>query len=147
MKQKFDIVAYRNTLNEEIATLTKKVEEMKKDRYGFFWEIRDLEDKIAALTLRLDPKFVCEYCYSDRHAYEVIRMDSERQLVVRRLNHKRVNVGEHYMSDCQEYEFTPNEEAPMFTIRLRKDGFFYEVGGCTPFGITSEPYEYSDYSF
>lgn len=145
--QKFNAEAYRNNLNTEIATLSATVAEMRKNRYSNFWEIRDLEDNIKRLSLLIDPKFVCEYCYSDRHAYEVLRLENEKRMVVRRLEHKRVNVGEYYMSDAQDYEFTSNPNAPEITLRLHKNGRWYAADNCNPFGITSEPYEYFDFSF
>ena len=128
-------------------SLTWSVELMRKDRRSNFWEIQDLEDEIENLKLLLDPKFVCELCYSDRHAYQVIRMETAKRMVVRRMTAKRVNVGEYWMSDAQDYEFTENQDAPEITLRLHKDGFWYSTNNCNPFRITSEPHEYFDYLF
>ena len=147
MTQKFNMESYKTNINNQIAVLNAKMEEMNKDRRNNFWEIKDLEDEIRKLSLRLNPKFVCEYCYSDRHAYQVIRMETEKRMVVRKLNAKRVNIGKYVMSDAQDYEFTENPDAPEITLRLHKDGFWYATDNCDPFGITSEPHEYFDYSF
>lgn len=147
MAQKINMESYKTNINNQIATLSARMEEMKKDRKNNFWEIRDLEDEIEELKLRLDPKFVCELCYSDRHAYQVIRMETDKRMVVRRLNAQRVNIGKYVMSDAQDYEFTENLIAPEVTIRLHKDGFWYATDNCNPFKITSEPHEYFDYSF
>lgn len=147
MAQKFKMESYKETLKKQIESLTWSVELMRKDRRSNFWEIQDLEDKIENLKLLLDPKFVCELCYSDRHAYQVIRMETEKRMVVRRMTAKRVNVGEYWMSDAQDYEFTENPDAPEITLRLHKDGFWYATNNCDPFRITSEPHEYFDYSF
>ena len=147
MAQKFNMESYKETLKKEIESLTWSVELMRKDRRSNFWEIQDLEDKIENLKLLLDPKFVCELCYSDRHAYQVIRMETEKRMIVRRMTAKRVNVGEYWMSDAQDYEFTENQDAPEITLRLHKDGFWYATNNCNPFRITSEPHEYFDYSF
>ena len=147
MAQKFNMESYKETLKKQIESLTWSVELMRKDRRSNFWEIQDLEDKIENLKLLLDPKFVCELCYSDRHAYQVIRMETEKRMVVRRMTAKRVNVGEYWMSDAQDYEFTENQDAPEITLRLHKDGFWYATNNCNPFRITSEPHEYFDYSF
>jgi uncharacterized membrane protein YgaE (UPF0421/DUF939 family) len=147
MAQKFNIESYKTNINNQIADLTWRVEMMRKDRRSNFWEIQDLEDKIENLRLLIDPKFVCELCYSDRHAYQVIRMETEKRMVVRRLNPQRVNIGEYVMSDAQDYEFTENPDAPEITLRLHKDGFWYASNNCNPFRITSEPHEYFDYSF
>ena len=93
MAQKFNMESYRLNINKQIEVLTAKMEEMKVNKYQHFWEIRDLEDEIEKLSLRIDPKFVCELCYSDRHAYQVIRMETEKRMVVRRLTPQRVNIG------------------------------------------------------
>lgn len=147
MKQKFNMDSYKTDISNQIASLSWTMELMKKDRRSNYWEIRDLEDKIENLKLLLDPKFVCELCYSDRHAYQVIRMETEKRMVVRRMTAKRVNVGEYWMSDAQDYEFTENPDAPEITLRLHKDGFWYATNNCDPFRITKEPHEYFDYSF
>ena len=147
MAQKFNIESYKTNINNQISDLTWRVEMMRKDRRSNFWEIQDLEDKIENLRLLIDPKFVCELCYSDRHAYQVIRMETEKRMVARRLTPQRVNIGEYVMSDAQDYEFTENPDAPEITLRLHKDGFWYASNNCNPFRITSEPHEYFDYSF
>lgn len=147
MAQKFNMESYKTNINNQIATLTAILETKKVNKYQNFWEIRDIEDEIKNLSLRLDPKFVCELCYTDRHAYQVIRMETEKRMVVRRLNAKRVNVGKHVMSEAQDYEFTENPDAQEITLRLHKDGFWYSANRCDPFRITNEPYEYFDYSF
>lgn len=147
MAQKFNIESYKTNINNQIADLTWRVEIMRKDRTSNHWEIQDLEDKIENLRLLIDPKFVCELCYSDRHAYQVIRMETEKRMVVRRLTPQRVNIGEYVMSDAQDYEFTENPDAPEITLRLHKNGFWYASNNCNPFHITSEPHEYFDYSF
>ena len=141
--------SYRNEINNKIAALTTRLNEMKAspDKYKYHWEIIDTEEAIEGYSLRLDPKFVCELCYSDRHAYQVIRMVTPKSMVVRRLTPTRVNIGEYVMSDAQDYEFTENPEAPEITLRLHKDGFWYETNNCNPFRITKEPHEYFDYSF
>lgn len=147
MKHTFNMDSYRSKINGQISVLTAKMDELNKDRRNNFWEIRDLEDEIEKLTILIDPKFVCELCYSDRHAYQVIRMETEKRMVVRRMTAKRVNVGEYWMSDAQDYEFTENPDAPEITLRLHKDGFWYATNNCDPFRVTKEPHEYFDYSF
>ena len=147
MAQKFNIESYRDQIRKEIASLSLTYDLARKDRRSNLWEIQKVEDKIEDLRLRLDPKFVCELCYSDRHAYQVLRLESDKRMVVRRLTPNRVNIGEYVMSDAQDYEFSENEQAPEVTLRLHKDGFWYETNNCNPFRITKEPHEYFDYSF
>lgn len=53
---------------------------------------------------------VTEMCYSDRHAYEVVKVIDDKHLLIRRCDVKRIdNNGE---SECQDYEYTvkPYEE-------------------------------------
>lgn len=147
MAKSFNIESYRAELNAEIARLESELATLRANRYSKFWEIRDLQDKINELALRRDPKFVCELMWSDRHAYEVLRMESANRMVIRRLVATRTNVGEYYMSDAQDYTFESNPQAPEITIRLRKNGLWYAANNCDPFRITEEPYEYFDYSF
>ena len=141
-KKQFNIDSYRKEIAKEIAAV---IEEMK--RTSDFWERKELADKYEDLCDRLDPKFMCEYCYSDRHAYEALRAEAPKRMVIRQLNAKRVNIGEYYMSDAQKYEFSSNPKAPEVVVRLHKNGRWYEKGNCNPFGITREPYEYFDFSF
>ena len=147
MAQKFNIESYRDQINKEIASLTFTYDLARKDRRSNLWEIQKMVNKIEDLRLRLDPKFVCELCYSDRHAYQVLRLESDKRMVVRRLTPNRVNIGEYVMSDAQDYEFSENKQAPEVTLRLHKNGFWYETNNCNPFRITKEPHEYFDYSF
>lgn len=150
MAQKFDINNYRMELVKEIAEHTKKVEALKalpreKRGYEVIRERQNLEVLIQKQTLMLNPMYMCEYCYSDRHAYEVIRLESAKQMAVRQMSAKRVD--NNGMSDSQEWHCTPNPNAPVITLRLHKNGCWYESGNASPFGVTAEPYEYYDFSF
>lgn len=147
MAKKFNIEHYRSEIKKQIVALTEKANELAKDKRNNYWEIKDVEEEIDDLEMRLDPKFMCELCYSDRHAYEIIRIESEKKMVIRRLSARRVNIGDYYMSDAQDWEFEPNPNAPEVTVRLHKDGFFYATNNPDPFRITKEPYEYFDFSF
>lgn len=139
MKQ-FDIDSYRSEIAKEIAAV---IEEMKRTRD--YWERRELADKYEDLCDRLNPKFMCEYCYSDRHAYEVLRIETAKRMVIRQLN--AIRVDDRGMSDAQNYAFSSNPKAPEVVVRLHKNGRWYEKGNCNPFGITHEPHEYFDFSF
>jgi len=147
MKQAFDIDTYRNNLTNQIADLTAQMNELAKDRHSNRLEINNLAENIEDLYLLIDPKYVCEYCYSDRHAYQVLRRETEKRMVVRRLTPTRINVGKYMMSDAQDYDFAENPQAPETILRLHNDGFWYEAGNCNPFGITREPHEFFDYSY
>ena len=141
-KKQFNIDSYRKEIAKQIAAVE---EEMRNTPSHL--RRTELADEYEDLCDRLDPKFMCEYCYSDRHAYEVLRVEAPKRMVIRQLNAKRVNIGEYYMSDAQEYEFSSNPKAPEVVVRLHKNGRWYEKGNCNPFGITHEPHEYFDFSF
>lgn len=89
-----------------------------------------------------------EYCWSDRHAYEVVAIKDDRHITVRRLDYKRVD--ENGMSDSQDYEFYSNENNRTCELFLTKQGTWKErIGrslGCNIFGI-GVAREYYDYSF
>lgn len=51
---------------------------------------------------------VTEMCWSDRHPFEIIQVKDSRHIVVRALDHKRID--NNGMSECQEYEYTSNEK-------------------------------------
>ena len=44
-----------------------------------------------------------EMCYSDRHAYEVVKVIDEKHVLVRKC--KATRIDKNGMSDCQEYEY------------------------------------------
>lgn len=91
---------------------------------------------------------VTEYCWSDRHAYEVIAVKDARHITVRRLDYKRID--NNGMSEDQEYEFKSNEKNHTCELFLTKKGVWRErIGrslGCDTFGIGRAD-EYYDYSF
>lgn len=64
---------------------------------------------------------VTKYCYSDRHAYEVIKVIDQTHVFIREYNHKPV--GEP-MSN--QWELISNENNPVFELKLR-NGVWYEV--------------------
>ena len=139
--KKFDVDSYRAEINAEIAGL-KAAKKAEKDWY----KRSRLQDKIESAELRLNPKWMCKLYWSDRHAYEVIRIETAKRMVVRRLIAERCDDGP-YMSDAQGYKFRKNKKAPEVVVRMHKNGLWYEAGDSTPFCLTSEPHEYFDFSF
>lgn len=65
---------------------------------------------------------VTEMCYSDRHAYEVVKVIDDKHLLIRRCDAKRIdNYGE---SDVQDYEYTLNPyKETILTQELLDDEF------------------------
>lgn len=64
---------------------------------------------------------VTEYYYSDREPYEVIAVEDQKHITIRRLDAKRVD--NNGMSDCQDYEFYSNDE--YYGIDLVKRGDYW----------------------
>lgn len=63
------------------------------------------------------------YLYTDRHAYEVIEVKSQTNLIIRRL--KAVRTDNFGMSDAQNYRYESNPTAKAEEIKLTKNGWRY----------------------
>lgn len=90
-----------------------------------------------------------ECFYTDRHPYEIIAVKDERHIVVRALDHKRIDTNG--MSECQEYEYTSNPNNPTKNLFLTKKGIWRERMpdrslGCNGFFIGYAEYYY-DFCF
>ena len=68
--------------------------------------------------------YVTEYLWSDRHAYEVVKVVDQKHVFIRRLNAIRTdNWG---MSDSQNYRYESDENARTKELVKRGD-YWYEV--------------------
>ena len=100
-----------------------------------------------------------EYCWSDRHAYEVVKVVDAKHLLVRQYEAERID--SNGMSESQEYKFTLPEYKEWvdeygekrnnnIKLVLTKKGWKERMSngklGCNLFGI-GEADEYYDYSF
>ena len=65
-----------------------------------------------------------EYMWSDRHAYEVTRVIDQEHLFVRKMNAKRID--HNGMSECQDYEYTSNPNAPEIEIVKRRGKWYIQ---------------------
>lgn len=65
---------------------------------------------------------VTEMCYSDRHAYEVVKVIDDKHLLIRRCDAKRID--NNGLSDDQDYEYTlrPYKET-ILTEEMLDDDF------------------------
>ena len=91
------------------------------------------------------------YGYSDVHAYEVVKVVSDKTVHVRRLDAKLVSkmqfeVGG-FSAICtnngnQKYEFSSNEDNGIVVLRLGKNGW-----GKGKFRMSDAPHEHYDYNF
>lgn len=82
--------------------------------------------------------------WSDRHPYTVVKVLSNRRIVVQEDNYKRID--DNGMSECQKYEYTPNPEASEVIVTLRKNGQWKEMGGRSVFSLGFRE-KYHDFSF
>lgn len=64
---------------------------------------------------------VTEYLWSDRHAYEVVAVESQEHIFIRRYDVKRID--KNGMSEVQDYEFISNEKNPIIEIVKRNNGW------------------------
>ena len=69
---------------------------------------------------------VTELCYSDRHPYTVVSILGERKIKVQADTAKRTD--DNGFGEPQQYDYTPNNEAPILTLRLNKFGRWKEAG-------------------
>lgn len=97
-----------------------------------------------------------EYLYSDRHAYEVVKVINQNHIFVRRL--KAIRTDKNYMSECQDYRFESNPSARPVELKKMKHGW-KEIRHWTDkdgkehsqawekwnisFGVADEYYDYS----
>ena len=97
-------------------------------------------------------KYVTYFGYTDRHAWEVIRVVSKKTVQIRRLSTKLIKAptqfypggfSGHFADNySQEYEYTSNPANATQIIRLGKNGW-----GLGRFGMSDKPCEFYDYNF
>ena len=63
---------------------------------------------------------VTQCLWSDRHPWEIIAVKDERHITIRRLDAKRTDHSG--FSECQEYEYTSNENNPVYELFKNKKG-------------------------
>jgi hypothetical protein len=92
---------------------------------------------------------VTELCWTDRHAYEIVKVIDDRHIIIRRLN--AVRTDNNGMSDCQDYDYY--SDLTGMTLKLFRDrkGVWRERIGTHELGSTRYAVgyaeEYYDYSF
>jgi hypothetical protein len=69
---------------------------------------------------------VTRLCWTDRHAYTLIEILSEKKLRIQRDTVTRVD--SNGMSDSQAYEYAPNPSGATCIITLRKNGRWCQEG-------------------
>lgn len=91
---------------------------------------------------------VTEFCWSDRHAYEVIEVKDDRHITVR--SYKCIRTDNNGMSDCQDYRYESDPNGSTHSLFLTKQGVWRERFGrklgCNKWRVGYAE-EYYDYSF
>ena len=93
--------------------------------------------------------------YSDVYPYEIVRIVSDKTIEVRAMDVSEnktkmdFDIGG-FSAHCsnqseQSYDYSSNEEAHVFRIRLGKQGWKCKNGN--RFSIDAEPFKYHDYNF
>jgi hypothetical protein len=102
--------------------------------------------------------FANRTCYSDVEPFEVVKRVSERTLEIRAMNYERANpdddlgfapggfFGHCARQDRQEWTITANPDAPVFRIRLQKNGQWRDEGG-DRYQLAEKPRRFYDYNF
>ena len=94
--------------------------------------------------------------YSDVHPYEIIRWVSEKTIAIREMSAERIGasdlgfapggfVGHCSRQDEQRYSYSPNTEAPIIRMRLRKNGQWHSIYGRHI--ISDAPKKFYDFNF
>jgi hypothetical protein len=132
--------------NKKIPEDKKAAEHLAKMEAEIDWRITE---KVV------DYKYVCEYLYSDVHAYEIVKVVSDKTLEVRKIDTKH-NIahlkqyaggfaghvaGQH--NQKVTYETNPDNE--VIRIRKKKNGG-WGYKDCK-FGLSEEPYAFYDFNF
>lgn len=82
--------------------------------------------------------------HSDRHAYTIVEVVSDKEVVVQQDN--AVRTDKNGLSESQTYEYSPNPQGEKHTVTLRKHGGWVTKKGHQRWHI-GERREYRDPSF
>lgn len=107
------------------------------------------------------PKYVNQRLYTDVRPFEVLQQISATKILVRSMKveleeESKKNLSDsfipggfvgHFDNSLQKWIITPNPAATPFVVRRRKDGLYYQAGGCLPFKPSDRPVYIYDYNF
>lgn len=92
----------------------------------------------------LTAKYMNQTLYSDTNAFEVVEWITPKKAMLRELKPIFQDGEVHESTD----EFEQDTESPIFEVRMRKNGGFYQTGQkCCPYIPTEHPHYYYDLSF
>lgn len=78
--------------------------------------------------------------WTDRHPATIVKVTAS-QVHVQRDNYKRID--NNGMSECQEYEYTPNPNASVEVFRVTKKGLKNKSGNYLSIGEREKYYDFS----
>lgn len=135
---------------------------------GQLANVHDQESKDHVANLQANSEFriveevktfthVSEYCYTDVHAFEIVKVISDKTIEVRQMatkhdiSHLTQHVGgfsahtENQRNQKVTYASEPNN--PVIRIRRKKNNPESWTSNGSRFGLTQEPYAFYDYNF
>ena len=77
-------------------------------------------ERSGADTIPVVGMGVTQCLWSDRHPWEIIEVKDNRHITIRQLGYKRID--NNGMSECQEYEYFPNEQGQVYRLFKNKHG-------------------------
>lgn len=107
-------------------------------------------NRVQETMISVDPEVgigVTEMCYSDRHAYTIVRVASNgKNISVQR--DKAIRVDDRGITEAQDYRYERDTDAPVMELRLNKKGqwklWHSPQGNTFMVGVRSE---YFDFGF
>lgn len=90
-------------------------------------------------------KYAMHMAWSDINPYEVIKVVSDKTLVIRELDAKLISIDKDDLQNSQVYEFSSNEDNKVLRIRLSKYGYWKHKD--YKFRLADKPYKFYDYNF
>ena len=131
--------------NEETQTLKRQFGgELTKEEIDH-WYNTSLKDEKEKLKIEIvQCGYFSKLLWSDVHAYEIVKVISDKTVEIRQLEHKVIWKDRNM--ENQRGEYTSNEDFPIFRIRAKRNGRGW-VRGRGTFSPKSEAYAYYDYRF
>lgn len=131
--------------NEETQTIKRKFGgEMTKEQMEHIYKTSMDEAKQKIKVEAVQCGYFSKLLWSDVHAYEIVKVISDKTVEIRELEHKVIWKDRNM--ENQRGEYTSNENFPIFRIRAKKNGRGW-VRGRGTFSPSAKPYAYYDYRF
>ena len=132
--------------NEETQTLKRQYfdGELTKEEMVHWYNI-SLQDRKEKLKIEIvQCGYFSKLLWSDVHAYEIVKVISDKTVEIRQLDHKVIWKDRNM--ENQRGEYTSNEGFPIIRIRAKRNGRGWTRLGGT-YSPKAKPYAYYDYRF